>query len=107
MSVVNSKEKGAIMEMLQAYQGHFQVDGRFIADNPSVKLPTKRKVIVTILEDEYITPDNSKHQHRVNRFRKIMQEASAAEGNLTDADWDELENIRETTNAGMSRTVDL
>jgi hypothetical protein len=46
-------------------------------------------------------------EQRVARFRKTMQEAGAAEHNLTDADWDELENIRERTNSGMSRSVDL
>ena len=105
--IVKSKTKGAIIEMLQAYQGYIQVDGRFVADNPSVKLPTQRKVIITILEDEYARPANTDRQHKVSWFRKIMQEASAAENELTDADWDELENIRKDTNAGMSRTVDL
>jgi len=107
MVIVKSKMKGAIMEMLQAYQGYIQVDGRFVADNPSVKLPTQRKVIITILEDEYVRPANTDRQHKVSWFRKIMQEVSAAENELTDADWDELENIRKDTNAGMSRTVDL
>ena len=67
--------------MLQAYQGYIQGDGRFVADNPSVKLPTKRKAIVTILNDEYVqaVPANSKKQkdalhHLYNRLRSIDDE---------------------------------
>ena len=46
-------------------------------------------------------------EQRIARFRKAMQEASEAEYDMADADWDELENVRRKTNAGMSRSVDL
>ena len=38
--------------MIQAYQGHFQEDGKFIANNRIIKIPVNRRVIVNILEDE-------------------------------------------------------
>jgi len=38
--------------MIQAYQGYFEEDGRFIANNTVVKIPVKRRVIINILDDE-------------------------------------------------------
>lgn len=87
----------------QAYTGSLLADGRIKFDTPSIKLPTPCRVVIKPLGN----PTRPDAPQRVARFRKIMQEASAAENELTDADWDELENIRKDTNAGMSRTVDL
>ena len=37
---------------IQAYQGYFQADGRFVPDNILVKIPANRRAIVNILDDE-------------------------------------------------------
>jgi len=50
--------------MIQAYQGYFQEDGRFIANNRIIKIPINRRVIVNILEDEII---NSKTAQTVDK----------------------------------------
>ena len=42
--------------MIQAYQGYFQEDGRFITDNRT-KIPANRRVIVNVLDDEIINTD--------------------------------------------------
>ena len=41
--------------MLQAYQGHFREDMRFYVDNTEVKLPTNKRVIINILDDDINT----------------------------------------------------
>jgi len=38
--------------MLQAYQGHFKEEVRFYVDNREVKLPTNKRVIINILDDD-------------------------------------------------------
>ena len=94
--------------MIQAYQGYFKDNGYFVADNPSVKLPTKRRVIVTILEDEYSSATEVNTILKAARLRRVLQEAHAVEDDvMTDVDWDDLTNARTKTNAGMSRAVIL
>jgi DNA-directed RNA polymerase beta subunit len=102
------KAKGAIVSMIQTYQGYFRNDGYFVADSPSVKLPTMRRVIVNILDDEHVEPAKNTSQQRAARLHKVLQDALAIENDeLTGDDWDELANIRVKTNAGMSRAVNL
>ena len=96
------------MAMIQAYQGYFESDGRFVADSPSVKLPTMRRAVVNIFYNEPIESTTPLRQQRAARLRKVIQDAHAVENDgMTDADWDELTTIRDKTNAGMSRTVNL
>ena len=95
------------MTTVQAYQGYFQADGRFIADIPTTKLPTMRRVIVNILEDEIVKPIEVARQQKAERLKKILDDALKVENNLTDDEWGDLENIRGKTNSGMTRTVNL
>ena len=44
--------------MLQAYQGYFREDGRFYVDNREVVIPTNKRVIINILDDEKSNTDN-------------------------------------------------
>ena len=82
------------MKMIQAYQGYFESDGRFIADSPSVKLPTMRRAVVNIFFNEPIESAPALRQQKVARLRKVIQDARAVENDcLSDADWDELANI--------------
>jgi len=96
--------------MVQTYQGYFQEDGQFISGNTLIKLPTLRRTIVNVLDEE---PDveqeqkNEINQQRVMQILNIINQAREVENELTDEDWDELANIREHTNAGLSRTVEL
>ncbi|MCL1844820.1 MAG: hypothetical protein FWF77_02840 [Defluviitaleaceae bacterium] len=38
--------------MLQAYQGHFREEVRLYVDNREVMIPTNKRVIINILDDE-------------------------------------------------------
>ena len=41
--------------MIQAYQGHFKEDGRFVANNTVVKIPPNRLVIINVLDEIIVT----------------------------------------------------
>ena len=41
--------------MVQSYKGYFVEDGRFVHDGVFVKLPTKRRAIVNVFDDEVIS----------------------------------------------------
>lgn len=60
--------------MIQAYQGHFQDDGRFIADNAAVKIPAYRRVIINIL-DEIIDAETIRSDEEEIAERLKMVEA--------------------------------
>ena len=91
-----------MMEMIQTYQGYFGEDGRFIQDGLLAKLPTGRRAIVNILDDEVAAkPAINKEE----TLRLLFAEAESAEGNLTNEDWTEFENLRSQTNLG--RAVEL
>jgi len=95
------------MATVQAYQGYFQADGRFVADSPMFKLPAMRRVIVNVLSDEIVIPAVSDNGDKLARLRKVLDTARGVEGELADSDWNELENIRKRTNNGMARAVNL
>jgi hypothetical protein len=82
--------------MVQTYQGYFLEDGRFISDTSTIRIPARRRAIVNVLVDE--TVDNTRQQ-KTDTLDKIMEKALKAEstGILTNADWDEFENIRSQT----------
>jgi uncharacterized protein with von Willebrand factor type A (vWA) domain len=69
--------------MVQAYQGYFQSDGRFISDNVSIKIPTMRRVIVNVLDDEII---ENKSQSQRKAFDKFVKAISKCEPLGTDFD---------------------
>ena len=92
--------------MMQTYQGHFLDDGRFFADGLFVKLPTKKRAIIKFLDDDVAVVDADR-QKKIVAFDTFINDAREAEGELTDADWDELINLRAKTNAGLSRKVEL
>ena len=89
------------MRVVQTYQGYFEEDGRFISDGLLEKLPTRRRAIVNILDDETIEIKTSKE----DTLRQIFAEAEKAESNLSDDDWAEFENLRSQT--GFDRVIDL
>jgi len=94
--------------MVQTYQGYFQEDGQFISGNTLIKLPTLRRTIVNVLDEEPDVEQEQKkeiNQQRVMQILNIINQAREVENELTDEDWDELANIRDTTNAGLSRTA--
>jgi hypothetical protein len=102
------------MEMIQTYQGHFLEDGRFIADGRPVKLPTKRRIIISVLDDETVESgvavNTEARQRQAAAVKKFITDIAALgdEDNvMTDADWDELANLRSRTNAGFHRAVDI
>ena len=90
--------------MIQTYQGYFLEDGRFIPDSLLAKIPVKRRAIVNILDDEVI---EQTRPNKVDDIKKILAAAQASEDGLTNADWNEMNNLRSRTNTGLSRTVSL
>jgi len=99
--------------MVQTYQGYFIEDGRFISDSALVKLPTRRRAIVNILEEEVGEIDAHSRsitnpQDKLDRIRSILAAAKAEEDNtLSDDDWDEMLSLRSQSNAGLSRAVEV
>ena len=47
--------------MLQAYQGYFLEETRFLSDNSEIKIPPNRRVIINILTDEIETKENTEY----------------------------------------------
>ena len=101
------------MEMIQTYQGHFLEDGRFVPDSVSAKIPVGRRAIVNILGDEVSDVHAAPHaevsnQQKAVSIKQILADALEVENDvLTDADWNEMANLRSQTNAGLSRAVKL
>ena len=102
-----SAVKGVAMEMIQTYQGYFKEDGQFVPDSLLIKIPVRRRAIVNIFEDE-VAGNNEAVYKKTLTVKKIIADALESENDdLTDADWDELANLRVQTNSGLSRAVDL
>jgi len=98
--------KGVVALMMQAYQGYIDDNGVFVADNPSIRLPTKLRAVVSIFYDEPVeSVDNRKS--RLDAIKQALHDAAESENDLTDADWDELASIRVQTNAGLARKIEL
>ena len=97
--------------MIRTYQGYFREDGQFISGDTLVKLPTLRRAIINVLDDEPEANSDLKrksHQQRTTRILNIITQAQAVEDeSMSDEDWDELTNIRNVTNTGLSRVVEL
>ena len=98
--------------MIQTYQGQFLDDVSFFVEGKLVKLPTKKQIIINVLDDEAPNQENVyniKPEHkRVTTIKKLLDEARKKENDtLTDDDWDEMANIRAKTNAGLSRGIEI
>ena len=61
--------------MAQTYQGYFQADGRFIADDTEVAIPTMRQMIISIIDDEATETKAQKQRKAFEEFVKIVSEA--------------------------------
>jgi len=99
--VVSAGNGKDMMDMIQAIQGHFCDDWRFVPDVKMGKAPTNKRIIVNVLD----TISNSTAQQRLDALDKIFAEAKKAEGELSDEEWKEFENLRSESN--FSRAVDL
>jgi hypothetical protein len=99
--------------MVQTYHGYFHEDVRFIPDGSFVKIPTRRRAIVSVFIEEVTKEDTIPQtdpalQDRIERIGHILAAASEAEDDImTDDDWDEMQTLRSRTNAGLSRTVKM
>ena len=102
--------KGSAMEMIQTFQGYFLEDGHFVSDNTKVKLPTLKRTIINVLNDEITTFYNEIHDKQASAVIKFLEDIDALKDEdniMTDNDWDELANTRNKTNGGLSRYVEL
>jgi len=99
--------------MVQTFQGYFVEDGRFFSDSTLVKLPTGRRAIVNILEEEVGETDAPSRsiaciQDKLERIKSILTAAEAEEDStLGDDDWNEMQSLRSQSNAGLSRVVEV
>ena len=98
--------------MVQTYQGYFQDDGRFIPDGVSVKVPTRRRAIVNVLDEKVeddtdVSKKERDNQDRVDRIDLILAAALEAKDEMTEVEWDEMLSLRARTNAGLSRAVEI
>ena len=74
-----------------------------------VRLPTRRRVIINILEDEIrdvVTSLDTPRRRNIESIMQAINNAATVEDDLSDEDWNELENIRARTNEDMARQVD-
>ena len=95
--------------MVKTYKAYVSEDGHLTAYGATIKLPTACRITVDVPDDE--TAATQAHvdnrQKRLAAIREAINNAAAAENELTDAEWEELANIREQTNAGLARNIDL
>jgi len=59
--------------MIQAYQGHFKEDGRFIADNKIVKLPANKRVIINVLDEIIDTEIIQSDEEEIAKRREMVR----------------------------------
>lgn len=59
--------------MIQAYQGHFKDDGRFIADNKIVKIPTNRRVIINVLDEIIDTEVTKSNEEEITKRQEMVK----------------------------------
>ena len=63
------------MDVIQAYQGYFREEVRFVADNSVVRIPAKKRVIVNVLDDEIVddakTVDKAEIEKRLEMVKSI------------------------------------
>jgi hypothetical protein len=99
------------MAMAEAYQGVLQADGRLMVNGSPVKSKAPRRVVFNFLDDtEATTADDAEHNRQVTTVKKFLADISELkdeDDTMTDADWDELANIRARTNVGLSRRVEI
>jgi hypothetical protein len=53
---------------METYEGYFQPDGRFIADNALAKIPSMRRAIVKIMDDDTMMSKAKKQRIAFDRF---------------------------------------
>jgi hypothetical protein len=93
----------SVVEMVQAYQGYFQADGRFISDSFSGQIPTGKMAIVNILDVDLIE-NKTRSQQQLEAFDKFVTGIrSINDEPLTDDDFIALESNR----VNFTRELDL
>jgi hypothetical protein len=95
------------------YQGRL-LGGRFIPDDLHVNIPNQCRVVVSIPEEEMEATEpaaNTSAHHRqaaaVKRFLADIAALKDEDDVMTEADWDEMANLRVGTNAGFARKIEL
>jgi hypothetical protein len=88
------------MQMAIQRQGYYENGAYFVGDITDI--PSERIRITVIFHDV-----EDKRQQRMTAIKGILSDALRAENDLTDADWNEMANLRIKTNGGLSRSVDL
>jgi hypothetical protein len=91
------------MAQLQAYQGYFQADGRFVPDNLLVKIPTNKRVIVNILVDEPTEIANTLtvDENEIAKRREAVNALKGCLAGLSDVDLDQVREERILSRGGL------
>jgi len=75
---------------MQAYEGYFQEDGRFISNNMIVKLPIRRQVIVNVLDNEIIGKAKTESQRQKEALSDLYKGLSLINGESFDEEFDAI-----------------
>ena len=81
-------------------QGYYE-NGNYIVDD-APDIPNRRTRITVIFHDV-----KDKQERKTAAIEGILTDALNAEGELSNADWAEMTNLRTQTNAGLSRSVKI
>ncbi|MDR1688396.1 MAG: hypothetical protein LBS21_07270 [Clostridiales bacterium] len=80
--------------MVQTYQGYFREDGRFVSDSLQIKIPAKRRTVISVFEDE-IAEAKTRSQRQSEALDTFLKEIKAVTNEtITDDDYADLENNR-------------
>jgi hypothetical protein len=89
--------------MLHAYQGYFE-NGRFVSSEVD-SIPDKMRVIVTLFDDDIITPMKTRAQQQLEAVKAFISDNRGNE-ELSEEDYSELESGKYSLNFS-GRELDL
>ena len=92
--------------MVQTYQGYFQEDGRFIPDGVMVKMPTRRRAIVNIFNEEEVSETADQRQVQRNAFEEFFAAMDALNKEGIEMLEDEFDSIL-AERVNITRELDL
>jgi len=73
---------------MQAYEGYFD-NGQFYTEGQIIRIPERRRAIVTILDDEIVEID-ARSQKQLAAFRRFVKANKAITDEPIDEEFDEI-----------------
>ena len=75
--------------MVQAFQGYFQEDGRFIPDGMTVTVPKNTRAYVLVVPEEPV-PEKTLSQRQYEAFQELWAGMDAIDDEPFDEEFDEI-----------------